>query len=46
MAEPHAWALMGMAKTLGERYAVWSRSDRIDEIADEAFDIVRRGLEP
>jgi len=45
-AEVRAWALMGMAKTLGERYVLWGESDDLDRIADDAFDLIRHGLEP
>lgn len=45
-AEIRAWALMGMAKALGERYVLWGSSDDLDRIADEAFDLIQHGLEP
>lgn len=45
-AEVRAWALMGMAKTLGERYVLWGEPDDLDRIADDAFDLIRHGLEP
>lgn len=45
-ADIRAWALMGMAKTLGERYVLWGASDDLDRIADEAIDLIRNGLEP
>jgi len=44
--EVRAWALMGIAKTLGERYVLWGDADDLDRIAEEAFDLIRRGLEP
>ncbi len=45
-AELRAWALMGIAKTLGERYVLWGGSEDLDRIADDAFDLIRHGLEP
>ncbi len=45
-ADVRAWALMGIAKTLGERYVLWGSSDDLDRIADDAFDLIRHGLEP
>lgn len=44
-AEVRAWALMGMAKTLGEKYVLWDQVEDMDRIADEAFDLLRHGLE-
>lgn len=51
-AEIRAWALMGMAKTLGERYALW-RDEGADgaphdlsRVADEGFALIRHGLAP
>jgi AcrR family transcriptional regulator len=43
-AEVRAWALMGMAKTLGERYVLWSDGTPLDHVADEAFRMIRDGL--
>lgn len=40
------WALMGMAKALGERYAVWRETRPIDEVVDAAHDMIVRGLAP
>lgn len=45
-AELRAWALMGIAKTLGERYVLWGGDEDLDRIADDAFDMIRHGLEP
>ncbi|SFP97913.1 TetR/AcrR family transcriptional regulator [Tranquillimonas alkanivorans] len=45
-AEVRAWALMGMAKALGERYALWGDPAEIDGVVDEAFALVREGLAP
>ncbi|WP_372603138.1 TetR/AcrR family transcriptional regulator [Actibacterium sp.] len=45
-AEVRAWALMGMAKALGERYVLWADTPDIDHVVDEAFSMIRNGLEP
>ena len=45
-AEVRAWALMGMAKTLGERYVLWGTAEDLDRIAEDAIDMIRNGLEP
>jgi len=44
-AEVRAWALMGMAKTLGERYVLWSDGTNLDHVADAAWEMIRHGLE-
>lgn len=47
-AEIRAWALMGMAVTLGERYGL-SRAhdgDARDRVVAEVFDMIERGLMP
>ncbi|PJE35326.1 TetR family transcriptional regulator [Pseudooceanicola lipolyticus] len=44
--EIRAWALMGIAKTLGERYVLWEDNPDIDHVVDEAFRFIRHGLEP
>jgi len=41
-----AWALMGMAKALGERYAVWRETRPIDEVVEAAHDMIVKGLAP
>ncbi|MDA7427309.1 TetR/AcrR family transcriptional regulator [Primorskyibacter aestuariivivens] len=43
-AEVRAWALMGIAKTLGDRYVLWEDKPDIDRIADEGFALIRDGL--
>lgn len=43
-AEIRAWALMGMAVTLGERYGL-TGGDR-DEVVAEVFDMLEKGLRP
>ncbi|QDY70810.1 TetR/AcrR family transcriptional regulator [Qingshengfaniella alkalisoli] len=45
-AEVRAWALMGMAKTLGERYVLWEDTPDIDYVVDEVMLLVGRGLLP
>lgn len=45
-AEIRAWALMGMAKTLGERYVLWTDTPDIDRVVAEAHRLVREGLAP
>ncbi|UUP16649.1 TetR/AcrR family transcriptional regulator [Nitratireductor thuwali] len=45
-AEIRAWALMGMAKTLGERYVLWQDDTDLDQVVDSATDLIRNGLEP
>lgn len=47
-AEIRAWALMGMAKTLGERFCVWQRQGDLDAraVVDDVFDMLERGLRP
>jgi AcrR family transcriptional regulator len=43
-AEVRAWALMGIAKNLGDRFALWEEHDNLDAVADAAFDMIRDGL--
>jgi len=45
-AEVRAWALMGMAKTLGERFVLWEEAPDIDRVVDEAFAMIAGGLQP
>ncbi|MDJ1160043.1 TetR/AcrR family transcriptional regulator [Chelatococcus sp. SYSU_G07232] len=45
-AEVRAWALMGMAVMLGHRYGLWDPTIPLGPIADAAFDLIARGLEP
>jgi len=45
-AETRAWALMGMAITLGERFAIWESEANLDRVVDEVFDMLERGLRP
>lgn len=45
-AEIRAWALMGMAVTLGERFSLWESGVNLDRVVDEVFDMLERGLRP
>jgi AcrR family transcriptional regulator len=45
-AEVRAWALMGMAITLGERFAIWDSDIDLDTVVAEVFDLVENGLRP
>lgn len=45
-AEIRAWAMMGMAKYLGERYALWEETRPIGEVVDAAHDLIVNGLRP
>lgn len=45
-AEIRAWALMGMAKALGDRYVLWDAKPDIGKVVDEAFAMIRDGLAP
>lgn len=45
-AEVRAWALMGIAKTLGDRYVLWAEKPDLQTIADEGFALIRDGLKP
>lgn len=42
--EIRAWALMGLAKTLGERFVLWDRTVPIEEVVAQAFDMIENGL--
>lgn len=43
-AEIRAWALMGMAKSLGDRYVLWEDEPDIDKVVAEAHSLISRGL--
>lgn len=45
-AEIRAWALMGLAKTLGERFVLWEDDVDIDRVVDEAHKFICNGLAP
>jgi AcrR family transcriptional regulator len=44
--EAHAWAIMGMNVFLGLRYSIWSDERSVDEIAELANSILRKGIGP
>lgn len=41
-----AWALMGLAKGLGERFALWGDKRSLDAVAETAFAMIAGGLKP
>ncbi|WP_281985273.1 TetR/AcrR family transcriptional regulator [Thalassorhabdomicrobium marinisediminis] len=45
-AEVRAWALMGMAKALGDRYVLWEDAPDIGHVVDEAHHLICKGLAP
>ncbi|WP_296762612.1 TetR/AcrR family transcriptional regulator [Sediminimonas sp.] len=45
-AEVRAWALMGIAKTLGERFVIWDDAPDIDRVVTEGFAMIRDGIAP
>lgn len=45
-AEVRAWALMGMAKALGDRFVLWDDAPDIDHVVEEAHRMISRGLAP
>lgn len=44
--EVRAWALMGMAKSLGDRFVLFGTQPDLDRVTDEAFAMIRDGLAP
>ncbi|MDF0599650.1 TetR/AcrR family transcriptional regulator [Psychromarinibacter sp. C21-152] len=44
--EVRAWALMGVAKTLGDRFVLWEEKPDLDHVVDSAFALIRDGLGP
>jgi AcrR family transcriptional regulator len=44
--EMWSWAIMGMAVTLGMRYAEWDESIPISRIADTVADLIANGIKP
>lgn len=44
--EVRAWALMGVAKTLGDRFVLWEDTPDLDRVVDSAFALIRDGLGP
>ncbi|AKO95507.1 Transcriptional regulator [Marinovum algicola DG 898] len=45
-AEIRAWALMGISKTLGERFVLWEDKPDIDRVVEETFRMISEGLVP
>lgn len=45
-AEIRAWALMGIAKSLGDRFVIGQEAPDVDRVVDEAFRLIRDGLAP
>jgi AcrR family transcriptional regulator len=45
-AEVRAWALMGLSDMVGMRYALWDGKANLDRVAEAAFELVAKGLEP
>ena len=45
-AEVRAWALMGLAKALGDRYILWDDAPDLDRVVDEAHRMICKGLAP
>ena len=45
-AEVRAWALMGMAKALGDRFVLWDDAPDIEHVVEEAHRMICRGLAP
>ncbi len=43
-SEVRAWALMGMAKALGERFVLWNSDTDFDEVVEEASKLIENGL--
>ncbi len=44
LTEADAWAIMGMNVFLGLRYSIWSEDRSVEQIADTANAILRRGV--
>lgn len=44
MSEVHAWAIMGMNVFLGLRFGVWDDSEDVEGIADQAAELLARGI--
>lgn len=45
-ADTRAWALMGMARTLGERAVVFGNTDPTDAVVETTYDLIVNGLKP
>ena len=44
--EVRAWALMGIARALGERAVIWEDRTPVAEVVDAAHDLIVHGLQP
>lgn len=44
--EVTAWALMGLARGLGERFALWGDERSLESVAKTAFAMISGGLKP
>ncbi|SET22352.1 transcriptional regulator, TetR family [Oceanicella actignis] len=44
--EVRAWMLMGIAKSLGDRFVLWEGGGDLDHVVEAAFDMIRDGLAP
>lgn len=45
-ADVRAWALMGLSDMVGMRYALWDSKLKLDPVAEAAFELIAKGLEP
>ncbi|MDD7909645.1 MULTISPECIES: TetR/AcrR family transcriptional regulator [Pseudovibrio] len=45
-AHTRAWALMGMARALGERAVIWGDETPVDDIVETTHDLIVNGLRP
>jgi AcrR family transcriptional regulator len=45
-AEVRAWALMGISDMVGRRFALWDAKAPLKRVAEQAYELVAKGLEP
>jgi AcrR family transcriptional regulator len=45
-AEVRAWALMGIAVFLGQRYGLWDVATPLEDVIGPALDLIARGIQP
>ncbi len=45
-AEVRAWALMGISDMVGRRFALWDGKTPLKRVADAAYDLIAKGLDP
>ncbi len=45
-AETRAWALMGIARSLGEQLIIFDSDKPISELVDTAYDLIANGIKP